>query len=323
MHLLNVYDGSKYFNNGDVQLSGAVKTPMAFTYDSSLSINDVLTAAGGFVVGAAFNKIEVFRTNVSPTEQVKMTLITLQVDSAYHLLSPQNFTLQPFDYVVVRQTPAFTMGRYVELSGEVLYPGVYQLKTDQTPLSEVIRSAGGLLPTADPIGSTLFRTYRSRGPITINVKQAISHSGSKKKDPILFEGDVININRLENTVSIESLGTRIKQEGSARINIVFQGRKSAKWYVRNYAGGFVKDADRRSVTSTLKNGQVKATKPIFGFIKKYPTVEPGATVSMALKPPKPPKAEPDKKMDWQAFWQTTLTSATAVLSIMAIAQSLK
>jgi hypothetical protein len=44
---------------------------------------------------------------------------------------------------------------------------------------------------------------------------------------------------------------------------------------------------------------------------------------MALKPPKPPKAEPDKKMDWQAFWQTTLTSATAVLSIMAIAQSLK
>lgn len=319
---LNVYDGSKYFNNGDVQLSGAVKTPMAFTYDTSLSITDVLTAAGGFVVGAAFNKIEVFRTNVSPTEQVKMTLITLSVDSAYHLLSPQNFTLQPFDHIVVRQTPAFTMGRYVELTGEVRYPGVYQLKTDQTPLSEIIRSAGGLLPTADPIGSTLFRTYKSRGSITINVKQAIRHSGHKKQDPILFEGDVVNINRLENTVSIESLGTRIKQEGSAKINIVFQGRKSARWYVRNYAGGFVKDADRRSVTSTLKNGQVKATKPIFGFIKKYPPVEPGATVSMNLKPPKPPKAEPDKKMDWQAFWQTTLTSATAVLSIMAIAKSL-
>jgi len=320
---LNVYDGSRYFNNGDVQLSGAIKNPMSFTYDSSLSVTDIITAAGGFVVGAAFNKIEVFRTILSPTAQVKLTLITLQVDSAYHLVTPTEFVLQPFDHIVVRHTPAFTMGRYVELTGEVLYPGVYQLKTDQTPLSEVIKNAGGLLPTADPIGSTLFRTYKNRGAITINVKKAVQHSGSKKLDPILFEGDVININRLENTVSIESVGTRIKQQGAGQLSIVFQGHKSAKWYVRNYAGGFVKEADRRSVTTTLKNGQVQATRPVFGFIKDYPTVEPGATISMNLKPPKPPKLEPDRKMDWQAFWQTTLTSATAVLSIMAIAQSLK
>ena len=178
------------------------------------------------------------------------------------------------------------------------------------------------MTTADPIGSTLFRTYKNRGMITINVKKALQHSGRKKLDPILFEGDVININRLENTVSIETVGTRMKQQGSASLNIVYQGRKSAKWYVKNYAGVFIKEADRRSVTSTLKNGQVKSTKPLCGFIKRYPTVEPGAIVSMNLKPPKPPKAEPDKKMDWQAFWQTTLTSLTAVLSIMAIARTL-
>ena len=319
---LNVYDGSLYVNNGDVQLSGAIKNPMSFTYDSSLSLTDILSAAGGFVVGAAFNRIEVFRTDISPKDQVKLEMITLEVDSAYHLVKPANFSLQPYDHVVVRQTPAFTMGRYVEISGEVLYPGVYQLKTDQTPMSEIIRKAGGLLPSADPIGSNLFRTYKNRGSITINVKEAMQHNGSKKLDPILFEGDVININRIENTISIETIGTRLKQQGSASLNIVFQGRKSAGWYVKNYAGGFVKEADKKSITSTLKNGQVKSTRTIFWFIKRYPPVEPGATISMGLIPPKIPKEGDNKKTDWQAFWQTTLTATTAILTILVVSKGL-
>ncbi|MCX6222401.1 MAG: SLBB domain-containing protein [Bacteroidia bacterium] len=318
---LNVYDSSLYINNGEVQVSGAIKTPRSFIYDSSLTIPDILTACGGFTLGAAFNKIEVFRTHISPKEPVKLEVIKLEVDSTYKVLTPAYFTLQPYDYVVVRLTPGFTMGRYIEITGEIAYPGIYQLDTKQTQLSAIINRAGGLLPSADAKGSRLFRTYNNRGSITIDVKKAINHSGNKRIDPILFEGDIININRLENTITIESTGTRLRQEGGASLNIVYQGNHSAKWYVKNYAGGFIKDADKKSVTVTLKNGQMKSTKSILWLFKKYPQVETGATVSMHLKPPKEPKVA-NEKMNWNDFWNRTLAATTAIFTLLILSKQL-
>ncbi len=208
---LNIYDNTTYTNVGEVSVFGAVKNPRGFTYDPTLTVRDVLTTAGGFTVGAAFNRVEVFRTILSPTEKTRLDMITIQVDSSYQVVNPQNFTLQPYDQVVVRLTPEFTLRRTIEINGQVNYPGIYVLESKQTKLSEVIKMAGGLLPAADPYGSSLFRTYRNRGNISMKVGKAVSQSGNLKDDPILFEGDVININRLENTVSIREDGTRMAQ----------------------------------------------------------------------------------------------------------------
>jgi protein involved in polysaccharide export with SLBB domain len=324
---LNVYDGSMYLNNGDVQISGSVKSPMSFTYDNSLTVPDIFRAAGGVTVGAAFNRVEVFRTTISPKEHVQLSKFTLEVDSAYHVVKPSGFSLQPYDHIVIRQTPAFSMGRFVELTGEVVYPGIYQLKTEQTSLSDIIQQAGGLLPTADAIGSSLFRTYKNRGSVTINVKQAVQHSGSKKLDPILFEGDVININRLENTVTIRETGTRMTQyaispSGGALKVMVYQGSKSAKWYITHYAGGFTKEANKNSVTVTLANGQMFATRKSFIFFRHYPLVKPGSVIAMQLDPPEIPTVESKSKMDWQSFWATTLSATTALLSIIILSKQL-
>lgn len=324
---LNVYDNTTYVNVGEVRVSGAVKNPRAYTYDSSLTIRDLITTSGGFTVGAALNRIEIFRTVLSPKEAVKLEMITLEVDSAFHVLSPAGFDIHPYDQVVVRQTPAFSMGRMVEISGEVVYPGVYLLGTKSTPLSTVIKKAGGLLTSADAKGSRLFRTFNSRGLITMDVDAAMRNAGNLKLDPILFEGDVININRLENTVSIASLGTRLKQTNldssltTRSLNIVYQGNHSAKWYVKNYAGGFIKEADKKSVTITLKNGQMKSTKSFLWLFKKYPQVETGATVSMQLKPPKVPKTG-DEKMNWDSFWSRTLAATTAIVTLLVLSKQL-
>lgn len=319
---LNVYDNTTYVNVGEVRVSGAVKTPRAYTFDNSLTIRDLLTNSGGFTLGAALNRIEVFRTVISPKEQVKLDLITLEVDSAFQVLSPTNFDIRPYDQVVVRQTPAFTMGRMVEISGEIVYPGVYLLETKTTPLSAVIKKAGGLLPSADAKGSRLFRTFNGRGQITMDVNTAIQNAGNVQLDPILFEGDVININRLENTISIESLGTRLKMEGTNSLNVVFQGNKSAKWYINNYAGGFLKEADKGSVTTTLRNGQVRSTKRVLLIFKRYPHIEPGATIGMSLKPPKEPKTEDKNKVDWDKIFNRTLSATTALIALMVLAKQL-
>ena len=152
---LNIYDNTSFTNVGEVRVFGAVKNPRNYTYDPTLTVRDVLTNAEGFTVGAAFNRVEIFRTTLSPTEKTRLEMITLEVDSSYQVIHPQNFTLQPYDQVVVRLTPDFTLGRTVELNGQVKYPGIYVLESKQTQLSEVIKMAGGLLGDATTTAETL------------------------------------------------------------------------------------------------------------------------------------------------------------------------
>ena len=323
---LNVYDNSTYTNIGEVKISGAVKNPHGFTFDSSLTLQDILTNVGGFTIGAALNRVEVFRTILSPREKVKLEKFTVELDSTFKLINQTGFALQPYDYIVVRQTPEFALGRSVELNGQVSYPGVYPLESKEIHLSEVLKMAGGLLPDADAIGSSLFRTFRKRGAITMNVNKAIERSMNMRFDPILFEGDVININRRENIVKIQEPGTRMSQysaspdETGAKL-IVYQGPASAKWYIKHYAGGFLKDADKNSVVVTLPNNQMRATKR-FLFHRFYPMVEPGSVITLRMKPPVILDVNGNKKMDWDSFFARTLSATTALVALMVLAKQL-
>jgi hypothetical protein len=255
-------------------------------------------------------------------------MLTLQVDSSFQVLEPANFKLQPYDQVVVRLTPEFSIVRTVEVNGQVKYPGTYALESKQVHLSQIIKMAGGLLDDADPIGSTFFRTYRNRGAISLNVGKAMNHKRNMKEDPILFEGDVVNINRLENTISIRELGTRIGQysflEDSLDQEIrqfVYKGSKSARWYIRNYAGGFDKEADKRSVTVTLPNDQTLSTKRFLLF-RNYPNAKPGAMIALQLKPPSPEKLKPQEKVDWDNMLARLITTTTSVLTLILLLNQL-
>ena len=322
---LNIYDNTTYSNVGEVRVFGAVKKPLGLTYDPTLTVRDVLVNAGGFTLGAALNRVEIFRTHFSPTEKVKLNLISLQVDSSYQVIKPKNFTLQPYDQIVVRLTPEFTMGRTVEITGQVKYPGTYPLESKQVNLSEIIKRAGGLLGDADPIGSRLFRTYRNRGNISTNIEKAISHAGKLNSDPILFEGDVININRRENTVTIRETGTNMAQysinpESEGR-NVIYKGSHSAAWYVRNYAGGFQSRVNYNSLTVTLPNDQMIGTKRCMLFFYRFPRVQPGSIISMQMKPPKE-KPVDGKKTDWDAALSRTTASISAALTLYLLVNQL-
>lgn len=322
---LNVFDNGLYLNVGEVQILGAVKNPREFTFDPSLTVRDLLTAAGGFTVGAAHNRVEIFRTKLSPTEKTKLELITVEVDSSYRLVSPENFSLQPYDKVIVRQTPGFTAERTVEISGEVNYPGAYILTSDQVHLSKLINMAGGLLESADAKGSRLFRTFNNRGYITLDIKQAIRNNGKIKFDPYLFNGDVINIIRRENTVTIWPTATRLTDYPGGlennTLNVVFQGGKSARWYINNYAGGFAKRADKKSLTVLLKNNQIKRTSRFMG-IYNYPQIETGSTINLQMKLPKEKKENNNEKTDWGQIWGTTLSAVTTALTVIVLAKQL-
>ena len=325
---LVIYDNSTFANVGEVRVSGAVKHPLGTTFDPSLTVHDLLTMAGGFELGAAYDHVEVFRVNISSTEQAELEYITLKVDRNYNVVDNPGFQLHPFDHIVVRMTPLFTTGRYVEVNGRVKYPGVYILEEGKTSLSDVIRMAGGLFDDADPY-VRIFRTSgRNRGPIGIDLRKVKNSRGNINGDPILMDGDVVNIVRQENTVSIRGTGTRMNQyvmdpdvAASGQKTFVYQGGHDANWYIKHYAGGYSKYADRNSVTVTLPNNQTESTKH-FLFFRTYPKVEPGSVISVSVNQEKKEKDEkPKEKIDWAAKTSSLLSALVSVTSIILLVRS--
>jgi len=388
--VVSIYDKATFNNRGTVSVVGAVKQTVQVDYTPNLNVHDLLIMAGGVTFGAAFDRIEVFRVNISPTDEMQLEQITLEIDSTYNLVGNSDFRVHPFDKFVVRLTPAFTTGRVVEINGQVKYPGSYVLTGKETRLTEIIEQAGGLLPDADPLGANLFRKYRDRGNVSVNLQEAMANKSLDSANPILFEGDIINISRKENTVTIMSIGTHMDLfstdgysntqdtlynklkygsttapnanrtsgynelqyneitkdsellqnggfktaqsdwekleslfEDQGRKVVVFNGERNAKWYIKHYAGGFNKYADRSTVTVTLPNNQMEGTTVGFLWIRKYPKVKPGSTITMTLNEKRVKKAvEPKEKVNWATVSAQTTAAATTLVSLIALIKTL-
>ena len=321
---LRVYDNSTFTHMGEVRISGAVDHSVGTTFDPSLTLHDLITMAGGFGVNAALDHVEVFRLNIS-NKGATLNNFTIEVDKDFNPLD-STFQLEPYDHIVVRQIPNLGTDRIVEINGRVLYPGIYVLPDGRTQLSEVIKMAGGVQDDASPY-CRLFRTYKARGSLGVNLDAAKKHHGSVKYDPILMAGDVINIEREENTVIIREHGTRMGQyiPNEYALDhklVVYQGPKCAKWYINHFAGGFQKYADRNSVTVTMPNNQSESTKH-FLFFRIYPKVQPGGVITMTMNHQRREKEEaPKEKVNWGQVAASSLSALTSIVSMILLVERL-
>ena len=144
-----------------------------------------------------------------------------------------------------------------------------------------------------------------------------------------MDGDVINISRQENIVIIREIGTRMGQyvpadfSASSKV-IVYNGDHSAAWYIRHYAGGFQKVANKNSVTVTYPNNQTEGTKRYFLGIRNYPDVQPGGVVTVSIDREKREKLDtPKEKVNWNNTFNQSITTMTAVVSLIVLLKNLK
>jgi hypothetical protein len=105
-------------------------------------------------------------------------------------------------------------------------------------------------------------------------------------------------------------------------SVIFQGRRSAKWYIYKNAGGFTKDANRNSVTVTKPNGESLSTRR-FLWMRIYPKVEPGSTISMKMNTEKREKDQkPKERVEWDKIAAGTLSSLTSIVSMILLIERL-
>jgi protein involved in polysaccharide export with SLBB domain len=309
---LIVLNKDNYVLESSVAINGDVNKPATLRYDQTITIKDLIKIAGGLTISSDPQYVEVFRLGFEVGKAPTRSLIKVDIGSDYEPKS--SFNLQPFDIVVVRRTPEFNLQEVVTISGEVKKPGPFVLKNKKYHFSDLIRDAGGFNDVADIFNAGLIRYSESTGIIAFNAEDAMRYKGDVQKDPVLLNGDYVMVPRNDNVVTIDPQGTNYKLAGGQQlINITFQGRASARWYVRKYGGGFSEKSKGRAFRVVHQNGLQESTRKSL-FFNKHPKVRPGDNIAIFyIKNEKREKREV-KPVDWDKL----VTKITAFFSALVL-----
>ena len=148
-----------------VSVFGAVRASGEFEFGVGMNLQDLLLQAGGITQQAEGSKIEVSRImdyDISSNKLKPRRAIVKNIKIGEELMlssEAQEFVLQPFDQVFVRDNPDYEEPVNIVLVGEVKYPGTYSLLSKDEKISSVIKRAGGLTNYAYMDGAKMFRKF--------------------------------------------------------------------------------------------------------------------------------------------------------------------
>lgn len=138
-----------------VRIGGAVSNPGEFGLRESMRIKDLLHFAGGPLYMANLDQAELTRVYVTP-QGPETRRININLRKALAGNSRENILLKHDDYLFVRTVPEWDLYKFVELKGQVKFPGRYTITVGET-LSSVLRRAGGFTDKAYPKGAFFTR----------------------------------------------------------------------------------------------------------------------------------------------------------------------
>jgi protein involved in polysaccharide export with SLBB domain len=218
-----------------VEIEGAIRLPGKYEYADNLSIEDLIVAAGGLLESASTARADVYRRIKRPgslaESETRSVSFSFPVRGELTVSEGSEFTLEPFDIVVVRTSPGYEAQKTVTVDGEILFPGDYSLIKREERLSDLMRMSGGALSSAYLRGASLLRKKKENentrtrsalklaevsGPdslslnslniaetysVGIELDKAIAYPGSDY-DLVLNEGDVLYVPGYAGTVSI-------------------------------------------------------------------------------------------------------------------------
>jgi protein involved in polysaccharide export with SLBB domain len=252
--VLNKKDIVKIYSKWDIMpkdsldVFGAAKNPGRYELFKDMTLNDVIFQAGGLQESAYKLYAEVSRVILG--ENRKDSIINAFSIDLSNQNEVKNFKLKRFDNVFIRENPNWMLQKNVKILGEVTFPGVYSIKSENERLSDLIYRAGGLKATAYPGGISFYRKKNEIGIIDVDLVNILRN----KDDPnniTLADGDSVYIPEIINTVRVEGA------VGLPR-SILYQKGAGVGYYIKA-AGGYTEPADKDRVSVILANGKV--TKP--------------------------------------------------------------
>lgn len=305
---------------------GPVIRPGTYQYVEGMSLEDAIVAAGGLKEEALLSNIEIARRlqytdEYDPTYNKKAEIITFNVEDGLLVKEGQDFMLKPFDVITIKRDPGYTDVSVVQITGEVMYPGNYSLRSKNERLSDLIKRAGGLTEGGFAGGVRFTRALsqnererarqlfeiahsadtvdidkliiRDRYYVGIDLNKAMKEPGCDK-DIFLRNGDRIEIPQRNNTV-------RISGEVLYPNTVPYVEDKSASYYI-NQAGGTSSRGQRSKAFIIYANGQVSRLY--------HGRVQPGCEIVI---PTKPEKQTDSKLISYVLAGVSSLATISALL----------
>lgn len=315
-----------------VYIGGEVRYPDSYPYATNMTLEDIILRAGGLTEAASTARVDVYRRIKNPSGTAVPTesgeRFTFTLADGEIVSSDPGFTLQPYDQVVIRRSPAYEVQQNVTIGGEVLFGGQYAKLRKDERLSSLVERSGGLTPYAYVKGARLTRRLTaaelrqarealslkleadvpdeenttnveeqlaqvdlSSRPVGIDLERALKNPGGTE-DIILRDGDVLTIPEYEATVRIS--GAVLHPN-----TVTYRKNKKLGYYI-NQAGGFSRLAQKRSPYVVYMNGQVASGR--------WAKIEPGCEIIV----PERPEREP---LSLQGIMGMTTSLATIALLI--------
>ena len=139
-----------------VQVGGQVRAPGRYPLETAMRVSDLLRAGGGLSASAYTTEAEMRRFIVGADGERRTHLLTVDLAAVEAGDPAADIVLEPYDYLNVKEVPAWEDQFTVEIVGEVRFPGTYPVRRGET-LSSVLERAGGLTDAAFPEGSVFTR----------------------------------------------------------------------------------------------------------------------------------------------------------------------
>ena len=321
---------AEHQNLRTLTITGEVIFPGVYEYADNMTLEDFILQAGGLTDRASATKIDVNRRLRDPNAkeaglEVAKTF-SFSLKDNYVVDGEKNFVLEPYDIVQVRRSPVFRTPVQVTVTGEVTFQGNYTMETKNQRLSDLIKSAGGVLPGAYIRGARLIRqmTEDERARMRNVIELARQNADSKdsisldklalqttysvgipldealdnpgcSQDIELVNGDNLIVPQFNHTV-------RISGEVNNPNTVAFEDGEGYKYYVEQ-AGGFAQRARKRHAFIVYQNGTIA--------VAKKGKVEPGCEIVVPTKAPR----DVGSLQQWLSIATTAASLGTMAASI--------
>ena len=329
-----------------VEITGQVKFPGVYQVQKNATVRDLILAGGGLLESAYLQKAEISRTSLDSSNALRIEHI--QIDLIDSMLGNSNIALQSKDTLNVLRTPDWHENKKVELVGEVVFPGVYQIKKGET-LAQLIERAGGLTEEAT-VKAVVFtreelkqRERENLDKSVENLRQQIAStnlSGSQNVKTIDYQEAKLILDEL---LQVEPVGRLVidmpqiiagnptadlsLKDGdklfvpniSSSVSVVgevfvpsthmFKYGKTLEQYIAN-SGGETDRADMGDVYIVKADGSVTIPETSFWFSSSETVLEPGDTIVV------PRDVTNYERLGlWQTITQIAYQSAIALIAI--------
>jgi protein involved in polysaccharide export with SLBB domain len=140
----------------EVSVGGRVNVPGQYPLERGMRVRDLIRAGGSLNEAAYGGKAELTRNMTESGESRETALIEIDLALVMAGDPAENIELKPFDYLVIKELPLWGGQEYVEIEGEVRFPGRYPIQRGET-LRSVLGRAGGVTDLAFTRGSVFTR----------------------------------------------------------------------------------------------------------------------------------------------------------------------